>query len=169
MQARMRQAYLFAVVTVALVVFGGTALAQGSDGQRDPQIGTWKQNLAKSKYTPASLTPKDGTTVRREVAGDGYKVTTDGMNAQGATTHTEYTAATLDSKDYPLKGSADFDSVSLKKIDANTMITVNKKGGTVVRMLRTVVSKDGKTFTSDQLGYNAKGVSFHNVTVFDKQ
>ncbi len=169
MQARMRQAYLFAAVAVALVVLGGTALAQGTDGQRDPLVGTWKANLAKSKYDPANLTPKTGVTVKREVAGSGYKLTTDGMNAQGAATHTEYTAATLDGKDYPLKGSPDFDSVSLKRIDTNTTITVNKKGGTVVRILRNVVSKDGKTSTTDSVGYNAQGLAFHNVVVFDKQ
>ena len=137
--------------------------------QQDPFLGTWKQNLAKSKYDPASGTPKAGTTVKREAAGSGYKVTTDGMNAQGAPTHTEYTTATLDGKDYPLKGSADYDSVAIKKIDANTIITINKKGGATVRMLRTTVSKDGKTSTSDQVGYNAQGMAFHNVTVFDKQ
>ena len=149
------------VVTFAVLSSAGWA-------QQDPFIGTWKQNMAKSKYDPASVTPKAGTTVKREAAGaNAYKVTTDGMNPQGATTHTEYTA-TLDGKDSPLKGSADYDSVSIKKTDANTLITVNRKGGTVVRMLRTVVSKDGKTSTSDQVGYNAQGSAFHNVTVFDK-
>jgi hypothetical protein len=69
----------------------------------------------------------------------------------------------------PARGSTDYDSVAIKKIDANTIITINKKGGTVVRMLRTVVSKDGKTSTSDQVGYIARGGAFHNVTVFDKQ
>ena len=155
--------------SLSMLVVMFSVLASAVWAQQDPFIGTWKQNMAKSKYDPASLTPKTGTTVKREAAGsNGYKVTTDGMNPQGASTHTEY-SATLDGKDSPLKGSPDWDSVSIKKTDANTMITVNKKGGTTVRMLRTVVSKDGKTSTSEQVGYNAQGAAFHNVVIFDKQ
>ena len=163
----MRQG-LLAIVGVILV---GTVVGHAQMGMSttDPFVGTWKQNLAKSRYDPASLTPKTGTTLKREAVGSGYKTTTDGMNAQGAATHTEYTAATLDGKDYPVKGSPDYDSVSIKKIDANTQISVYKKGGTVVRMYRTIMSTDGKTFTSNQIGDTAQGVAFHNLTVFDKQ
>jgi hypothetical protein len=165
MQARMRrQGYLSAAVAVALVVIaGGKARAQASD----PQAGTWKENMSKSKYNPASLTPKTGNT-KREVAGSGYKTTTDGIDAKGAPTHTESTA-NLDGKDYPLTGSADRDSVSYKKIDANTLIEVDKKAGAVTRMLRIVVSKDGKTRTVDSVGYNAQGVAFHNTAVYERQ
>ena len=78
MQARMQQISLVAVVAVELVVIlGGTALAQN-----DPWVGTWKQNLAKSKYDPASQTPTTIVTVNRQASGSGYKVTTDGMNPQ---------------------------------------------------------------------------------------
>ncbi len=165
MQPRIRQISSVAGIAVALfIVLGGTALAQS-----DPYVGTWKQNLAKSKYDPASLTVKTGTIVKREVAGSGYKVTTDGTSPQGSATHTEYTAATVDGKDYPLKGSADFDSISLRRIDANTIIDIRKKGGTIVRFSRNIVSKDGKMYTSDQVGYNAQGVAFYTVLVFDKQ
>jgi hypothetical protein len=79
------------------------------------------------------------------------------------------TIATLDGKDYPVKGPADYDSVAIKRIDANTRINIYKKGGNVVSMYRSVVSKDGKTLSVDQIGYNAQGVAFHNVIVNDKQ
>jgi len=36
-------------------------------------------------------------------------------------------------------------------------------------MLRTVVSKNGKTSTSAVIGYTMQGVAFHNVVVLDKQ
>jgi len=145
------------------------AVSSPGQAQQDPLVGTWKQNLAKSQYDPSTRTPTIATTVRRTAVGiNGYKQTTDGMNAQGALTHTEYTA-NWDGKDYPVTGSADYDSVSLTKIDAFTLITVNKRSGLVVRMLRTVVSKNGKTSTSDVIGYTMQGIAFHNVVVFDKQ
>jgi hypothetical protein len=159
----MHKRYLFALAFFCVV---GTVAAQA---QQNPFIGTWKQDLAKSKYNPVSLKPKTGITINIQAAGSGTEVTTDGADVKGAPTHTEYTAATQDGKDYPLKGSADYDSVAVKMIDANTRMTANKKGNVVVRMLRGVVSKDGKTLTLDGVGYNAQSVAFHTVTVFHKQ
>jgi len=145
------------------------AVSSPAQAQQDLLVGTWKQDLAKSQYDPSTRAPTLATTVRRTAVGiNGYKQTTDGANAQGALTHTEYTA-TWDGKDYPVAGSADYDSVSLKKIDAFTLITVNKRSGLVVRMLRTVVSKNGKTSTSDVIGYTVQDIAFHNVVVLDKQ
>jgi hypothetical protein len=145
------------------------AVSSPAQAQQDPLLGTWKQNLAKSQYDPSTRTPQIPTTVRRTAVGiNGYKQTTDGMNAQGAATHTEFTA-NWDGRDYPVTGSADYDAVSLKKIDAFTLITVDKRSGVVVRMLRTVVSQDGKTSTSAVIGYTMQGIAFHNVVVLDKQ
>jgi hypothetical protein len=155
------------------LAFSVPTFAQGMAGpgmaQKDAFMGIWKPNMAKSHYDPASLTPKMGNTIKIDVSGNGTrKVTTDGTDAKGAPTHTEYTA-TQDNKVYPYKGSADMNSVAVKILDANTAVTVNKKGGTVVRILRSTVSKDGKTLTIVGVGYNAQGVAFHNVTVYDKQ
>jgi hypothetical protein len=148
-----------------VLTLGSTAVM----AQQDPFTGTWVEKLAKSKYDPASLTPKHGTTIKIVATGNGRKVTTDGVTALGTPIHTEYNASTLDEKDYPLSGSPNYDSVATKRIDADTTITVNKKGGIVVRMLRGTVSKDGKTLTLDQVGYNAQGQAFHEVTVYGKQ
>ena len=156
------------IITLSLLAMLAAVSSPGQ-AQQDPLLGTWKQNLAKSQYDPSTRAPKIPTTVRRTAVGiNGYKQTTDGMNAQGAATHTEFTA-NWDGKDYPVTGSADYDSVSLKKIDAFTLITVNKRSGVVVRMLRTVVSKNGKTSTSAVIGYTMQGIAFHNVVVLDKQ
>jgi len=159
----MHKRYLFALAAFCAL---GTVAAQA---QPSPFIGTWKLDLAKSKFDPASAKPKASETINIQTAGSGYKVTIDGTDAKGAPTHTEYTVATLDGKDYPVKGSANYDSVAVKPIDANTRMVVNKKGSSVVRMLRDIVSKDSKTRTLDEVGYTAQGVAFHHVVVFHKQ
>jgi hypothetical protein len=152
------------ITIVALLVGLFVTAAQA---QQDPFLGAWKLNVAKSKDDPGPI--NKSLTVKREAAGpNAIKVTTDGVTGQGATTHTEYTA-TLDGKDSPMKGSADYDTVAFKKINANTRLQINKKGGSVARIIRTIVSKDGKSFTSDSVGVNAQGVAFHNVEFFDKQ
>ena len=83
MGARMRQTSLLSAVALTLaVVFGGTAHAQA--------VGTWKLNLAKSKYQPGQA-PKSATVVY-EAAGAGIKVTVDMVPANGPAIHYSYTA-----------------------------------------------------------------------------
>ena len=151
-------------VAVFVFVFSTMAWAQ-----QDPFVGTWKQNLAKSVYDPASLTPKMGNTLKRDAVGtDGIKTTVDGMDSQGNKTHTEYTCK-FDGKDCTVTGSPDYNTQSIKKYGSNTWLIVNKKDGAVVRMLRGTVSNGGKTYTSITVGVDAKGNAFHNVAVYDKQ
>ena len=156
----------------ACLVTGSIAWTRGQAQEeipKDPFVGTWKINLAKSTYDPARLTPKRGATIKREAYGtDAYRVTADLPDSEGGTMLIEY-LATLDGKDCRLTGSPDYDSVALRRLDANTLISVNKLGGVVTRMMRIVISKDGKTSTSDQVGYNAQGVAFHNVAVSERQ
>ena len=68
MQARMRQMSLFAVIAVvSVVILGGPALAQS-----DRTLGTWKVNLAKSKYEPGPP-PTSDTRVLDAWETDGIK------------------------------------------------------------------------------------------------
>jgi hypothetical protein len=55
-----------------------------------------------------------------------------------------YTAQ-FDGKDYPYKGDPGTTSVSLKKINANTIEETDKRGGKVVGVARMTVAADGKT------------------------
>ena len=153
------------MIGVVLSVFA-FALAAAAQGQ-DPVMGTWKLNLAKSKYDPGP--PQRSLTLRIEPSGpNGMKVTTDGVDGQGQPTHTEYTA-NFDGKDYAIKGSTSYDTVTLKRIDPYTRVRIDKKGGNVVRMLRASVSKDGKTLTVASVGVNAQGQAAHDIAVYDKQ
>ena len=138
-----------------------------AQAQQDPWMATWKLNLAKSKYDPGP--PPRSQTVKREAWGaNGVKYTSDSVNAQGESGHSEYTA-NYDGKDYPVIGDPNRDTVSLKRIDAHSYEFTSKKGGQVTTAGRTVVSPDGKTLTITSKGTNAQGQPVDNVTVFDKQ
>ena len=137
----------------------------------DPMMGSWKLNVAKSKYNPGPApSPSASPNINKyEPSGnDGMKLTVDGVDAQGKPTHSEYSAQ-YDGKDYPWKGSTSFDAVALKRIDAYTSLTISKKGGKVVRLMIRTASKDGKTHTADQFGVDAQGKPYHNIVVYDKQ
>ena len=131
----------------------------------DAMMGTWKLNEAKSKIGAGS--PKNNTIVI-EAAGENVKVTTDGVDAAGKPTHSEWTG-NFDGKDYPVTGDANSDARAYKKIDDHTVEVTVKKGGRVVISGRVVVSPDGKTRTADVKGTSPSGEKFHTSAVYDKQ
>ena len=154
----------FAKLAITVAV---SALVLGSIAQAaDNQAGTWKLNVAKSKYSPGPA-PKEGT-LTIESQADGLKFTIHGTNAEGKAVHFEMSPK-YDGKDYPMTGNPDADMISMKKVDDKTIETVSKKGGKPVMTVRSVVSKDGKTRTTTQKGTNAKGEKVNNTIVYEKQ
>lgn len=135
--------------------------------QSDPQVGLWKANLAKSKYSPGPA-PKSATT-RIEASGAGSKVVVDAVAADGTVRHWEFTS-TYDGKDSPVTGNnPDADVVARTRINATTVQTVSKKGGKVTITQTSAVSSDGKTRTVTTKGVNASGQQVNNVVVYEKQ
>ena len=133
----------------------------------DPFVGTWRLNVAKSKYTPGP-TPKSITSTY-EAAGKGYKVSVKNEPSTGPVQQYSYTT-TLDGTDTPVTGNnPNADTISVKRIDARTLEIVNKKGGKVTTTQRQVVSADGKTRTVTTTGTDASGQKVNNVAVFEKQ
>ena len=131
----------------------------------DPAAGTWELNLAKSKFSPGP--PPKSLTRTYEVIGAGVKYTAKGIDANGKPTLVQFTAK-YDSKDYPVTGSPDFDTISLKRLDASKSEATLKKAGKVVQTTTRVVSKDGETLTLTVKGMNAEGQTVNDVLVFDK-
>src|SRR5262245_3071422 len=78
----------------------------------DNNVGTWKLNLAKSKYV-SSEAPKSQTLKIEAWGDDGLKYSADGVGADGKPIHTEFQAK-YDGKDYPYKG-ADADTLAYKR------------------------------------------------------
>lgn len=138
-----------------------------------PLSGTWKLNLAKSKYSPADLAPKSGT-IKYDATADGLKGTTDVVDSQGRKVHAEYTVkfdgkagawkGTLDGKPNP-----DQDGVTWKKIDNYTYETTTTLKGKALTTTHIVVARDGKSRTGTATGKNAQGKMVKNTVVYDKQ
>ncbi len=157
----MRRILLAACMAATVCV----APAAVSGQTADPFVGVWKTNIAKSQYDPVTRKPELPSTLTRTAAGDSFTVTS---RLPDRPPHLEYTFS-LDGKDYPLKGTASADAVAVYRIDARTQVQVRKKNGVAVSMYRQLVSEDGKTFTSFEIGYKAGSDSYHNVLVFDRQ
>jgi hypothetical protein len=160
----MKSLSIFVSLAVLALIVPGLLTAQ-----TDPAIGTWKLNLAKSKYSGAPA-PKSLTTTI-EAAGAGYKTTSEGVTSDGSRIAYSYTA-TLDGKESPMTGTGTpngGDTISLTKTGPNSLDATLKKGGKVVLNGKSVISKDGKTRTLTSTGTNAAGEATKTTAVYDKQ
>jgi len=155
----MRRIFL---ATVLCALATSNAIAQKKEETR---MGAWKLNVEKSKFSPGPA-PKS-LMLMFEPAGKGVHLTTEQVNPDGSKTATEYTAS-YDGKDVPLKGSAVANTTSLKRLNATTVMRTDKKDGKVVATLKSVISKDGKLYTVDVKGVNAKGQPVKNFLVFER-
>ena len=149
------------LITAAILVgaFGVMVLGQSTD----PLVGTWKLNVEKSK-APF----KSGTTTI-EAAGQGIKFSVDLVGTDDTKSHWEFTA-NYDGKDVPITGSGPYgDAVSVKRVDARTIVTTAKYKGKVTTTHTIVVAPDGKTRTATAKGTDMKGQPVDSVSFYEKQ
>jgi hypothetical protein len=148
------------VVMLVTMVAGGLVLAQA-----EPLVGTWKLDVAKSKFS-TGVGPRSQT---RTWGADG-KVSVSGVNAAGAPVTYSYTIKP-DGKPYPTTGAVPngADSVSSKRIDASTIDSSFTKGGKATDTTRFAVSKDGRTLTLTAKGTQADGKPLDDVLIYVKQ
>ena len=151
------------------LLVGSLSLAVAIDllAQANPTIGTWRLNMAKSKYDPGPA-PMSETRVYEAFGAGGIKATFNRVEVGGSKVVVSYSAL-YDGKDYPYTGSPDADTIALKMVDANTTEATLKMKGRVTLTTKAVVSADGKTRTLTTTGTNAKGQKVNNVVVFERQ
>jgi len=158
----MRKNLLVSTLAVTFAMLGSASMAAAADNW----MGTWKLNVAKSKYSPGPG-PKSQT-LMFETTPAGIKLSTEAAGADGATNKGGYTAK-FDGTDAAWVGNPDADTAAPKRIDANSYENVWKKGGKATITAKGVVSADGKTLTVTQAGKNVKGDTVNIVAVYDKQ
>ena len=153
--------------TIALLGLAvATALPQAGLAQNNPRIGTWKLNLAKSKYSPGP--PPRSNTAIFEAVGQGLRATAEGIDAEGKPTKAVFGPWFSDGKSYPITGSPAFDAASYKQVNASTSESTRTKAGRVVQTTTLVLSADGKSFTFTATGVDEKGQQINNVSVWEK-
>jgi hypothetical protein len=131
----------------------------------DPILGTWKLNAEKSTFTPG---PGWRSQIRvYEAIPAGVLVTWTGVDADGQNMQVSYTYQ-YDGRDYPMKGSASYDTLNAVGIDERTVRSEEKRDGKIVGIAVRSVSSDGKLLTITDRGTNRKGQKFSQVLVFDR-
>ena len=135
----------------------------------DNTVGTWKINTARSK--PSRVPPMTSLTVVREATAGGSKTIATGERGDGTKINSSFTLK-YEGKEVPVTdpGSSLWDTVSVRQVNANTLVeTRTKKGGRYHATVRKVVSNGGKTMTLTTQGTGADGNPFTAVAVFDRK
>ena len=135
----------------------------------DPFVGTWKLNLAKSKFNPGPP-PRSLTRTCEDRGGGVIHVTFEGIDPQGNRIFQQW-AAKYDGKDYPVQrlGAKTVISISIKATNAYTAEHIFKEDGKLTTTSTLTIPKNGKTMTINQKNRNAQGQQVNNIIVFDKQ
>ncbi len=156
-------------MTARLLALGSLlgAVALGVVAQEPPPfVGTWKLNLARSRYV--AVPPPRSYTATFEAVENGYRCVTDQVNSEGNSVHYEYTVR-FDGKDHPVTGHPRYDAISVEKVDDRTFDWSMKKGGTVVSLGRSAFSPDGKLRTLTYTGTSSTGQRFEVTAIFERQ
>src|SRR5437667_9087664 len=110
------------VIVLTLAVFFGGIVVCSAD---DPNMGTWKLNEAKSKFSAGAT---KNNTVVYEAAGDMVKVTVDGTDSAGAATHNEWTGK-FNGKYYAVTGDPTSDKPSYRKVRSRVLSLTATQAG----------------------------------------
>ncbi len=141
------------VLTIPLAL-----VAQASSNE--PNVGTWKLNIAKSKFSPGPA-PKSRTVT----IADDHKVTVDEAGAEGNEIHYSFTPA--EGTAVPVDG-VDGMTVTEKRIDDRTVEHTWKTGNSEMHG-KAVISADGKTMRYTMTGTTADGQAIHDSEFYEKQ
>ena len=150
---------IISMMMLATVLFAGPAFAA------DPIVGSWKLNVAKSKFSSGQEL-KAGSRVYTEANGV-YTLDQKLTGADGK--EISYRVQYSDGKDMKQDSGGAVDTTHAKKVDANTWDFDLKKDGKVVGHVHRVVSADGKTLTVHNTGMMISGVTGDQTLVFAKQ
>jgi hypothetical protein len=172
------------LIALAVIVFSSDLQPQDRGLRPNPIIGTWKQNMEKSTYTPGPRPLKGSYAVRQYAAGaDGSIVAiTMNIDPEGLPSLGAISAANYDGKEYAQHTVATLATslgshiapriertISYTPVDPYTVVIVQKEDDKVVSRSTRTISRDGKTMT-DRFDYmDPSGQHVTNVLVFEKQ
>lgn len=146
-------------ISLAAALLASTVILAAQADQNSPFTGTWKLNVAKSKFSPGPA-PKSETVT---IASD-RKVSVETVGAADNPIAWSYTPA----EDTAVSIEGMENSTVLEKVSGNKVDHTWKMGNGTEKG-RGVVSKDRKTMKYTLTGTNAQGQKVREGLIFEKQ
>jgi len=123
---------------ILMLVFSGGLLFGQRNTVQDQWYGTWKLNLSRTTFEAGPLTMSSTVTMQY----DGTPV--------------------------PVPGFGNGETMGVRRIDSYTLEVVQKSRDGFTITTRHVVSRDGKTLTSDQTLLLSDGKRLRNLSILDR-
>jgi len=150
---------------VAFLLSAAAVCAQAPEPP-DPFLGTWKLNVARSKY-PAGTCPRQMTIAMTRIP-EGIHYLSETRYADGRQARSDYTADYSD-REVMVKGAVGLLlPISLKRLNPHTVEATYTRGMQVVATSRRVVSANGRVMTITTVSPDKPGQTVTTVSVFDK-
>jgi hypothetical protein len=136
----------------------------------DPRLGTWKLNIAQSKFPPTQPAVKELTMTWQPAGSDQYECIEKVVPADGPGFSVNLTMPSAGGIAVPTgqpgpKGQ----SVVITILGLGDWYFTYLQDNKQVRVAHSVVSKDGKTIRNTIKGVDPKGNTFEALHVYDKQ
>ncbi len=143
----------------------------GSLWAADPIIGTWKLDIAKSKFPPTDTVPKEVTDVYKEVAGDRIELTRTGTEADGAPISSKWTwprGGGMVERKFPKPLPKEILYIESLIERGHWYVTV-LEDGKQIGLMHKVIAKDGKTMRITTRSLNEQGKLEEELSEFERQ
>jgi hypothetical protein len=142
----------------------------GSLWAADPILGTWKVNVAKSKYAlGAKVTPKQQTNVVREAVSNQIEVVVTGMRTDGSAISIKWTAPKEGGVMKFQQGGTEGTSAILTVIDPGDWCITVLQNDRQITTYHVVVGKDGKTAREVMKANDAQGKPYEQIQIYERQ
>lgn len=131
--------------------------------EHDPFLGIWQLIPEKSSYEHGDPPIEGQYTI--EIHGDGYLMTMQWETYYGAWSEMSYTAVP-DSQDHHYDDPNIADTISMTRINLQTLDSDAKKGSRIVAHAHRTLSHDLREMTVVQSGSLPEGGTFKNLSVY---
>lgn len=132
----------------------------------DLVVGTWILNLERSAFDPGPGPASQTRTYRPD--GDRMKATITTVDSEGRTISSEYVAG-YDSLEYPFTGSPNFDTISLRRVNAYVAEATLRHAQVIIGTAEREIARDGKSMIIRYKGTDQRGRQVEVVAHYDKQ
>ena len=149
-----------------VMLFLGVIGLAGSLWAADPTVGTWKMNVANSKFQSATQAPKEQIVEKRELDSGQFELAITGINADGSPISAKMTHPQQGGM---VSGSPEGVMVVLTLVAPGETLTTFLQNGKQVQLHRNIVSKDGKTMRQIIKGTDDQGRPYEETIVYDRQ
>jgi hypothetical protein len=151
------------MILLCVLAFAGALSAE------EPFAGTWKLNLAKSKYPPGTA-PKEVTATIREIGGGQVEQTVTGTTPDGKPIAVKQTVNQTGGVWKFQQGGPPTGTLAVAvKVGDRDVYNVTYVGEKQVQLSHSVVSKDGKTINTTAKGIDPQGKLFESMQVLERQ